>query len=163
MPATPTPSCNRRLLSRTRTKLETASSLMRNCFDRSDQKTRIHVLTLISPGCGSNNQNSISLRCRKIRHSVSGGDSESQTCSLSCDVCSVCWWSQTGSNRRPHACKARALPTELWPHSISRMVGPGRLELPTSRLSGVRSNHLSYGPHWTLPARSISQVRLSER
>src|SRR5205085_7635797 len=28
----------------------------------------------------------------------------------------------------------------------SRMVGPGRLELPTLRLSGVRSNHLSYGP-----------------
>jgi hypothetical protein len=27
------------------------------------------------------------------------------------------WWSQTGSNRRPHACKARALPTELWPPS----------------------------------------------
>jgi hypothetical protein len=27
------------------------------------------------------------------------------------------WWSQTGSNRRPHACKARALPTELWPQS----------------------------------------------
>ncbi len=31
-------------------------------------------------------------------------------------------------------------------HSQKRMVGPGRLELPTSRLSGVRSNHLSYGP-----------------
>lgn len=29
---------------------------------------------------------------------------------------------------------------------IRTMVGPGRLELPTSRLSGVRSNHLSYGP-----------------
>ena len=28
------------------------------------------------------------------------------------------WWSQTGSNRRPHACKARALPTELWPHTL---------------------------------------------
>ena len=27
------------------------------------------------------------------------------------------------------------------------MVGPGRLELPTSRLSGVRSNRLSYGPN----------------
>ena len=27
-----------------------------------------------------------------------------------------------------------------------QMVGPGRLELPTLRLSGVRSNHLSYGP-----------------
>ena len=65
------------------------------------------------------------------------------------------WWSQTGSNRRPHACKARALPTELWPRALSAlgcpirqpgMVGPGRLELPTLRLSGVRSNHLSYGP-----------------
>ena len=69
------------------------------------------------------------------------------------------WWSQTGSNRRPHACKARALPTELWPHIEAAfrracrpfdrplgLVGPGRLELPTLRLSGVRSNHLSYGP-----------------
>ncbi len=26
------------------------------------------------------------------------------------------------------------------------MVGLGRIELPTSRLSGVRSNHLSYRP-----------------
>src|SRR5215212_102278 len=25
------------------------------------------------------------------------------------------WWSQPGSNRRPPACKAGALPTELWP------------------------------------------------
>ena len=74
------------------------------------------------------------------------------------------WWSQTGSNRRPHACKARALPTELWPlqRSVIRvqifladhwslipdywLVGRGRVELPTSRLSGVRSNHLSYRP-----------------
>ena len=58
------------------------------------------------------------------------------------------WWSQTGSNRRPHACKARALPTELWPRDKLEwsVVGPGRVELPTSRLSGVRSNHLSYGP-----------------
>ena len=30
------------------------------------------------------------------------------------------WWSQTGSNRRPHACKARALPAELWPHRDAR-------------------------------------------
>src|SRR5690606_23303245 len=28
----------------------------------------------------------------------------------------------------------------------SEMVGLGRVELPTSRLSGVRSNHLSYKP-----------------
>ena len=67
------------------------------------------------------------------------------------------WWSQTGSNRRPHACKARALPTELWPRqttedgrsSILRrpnLVGLGGLEPPTSRLSSARSNQLSYKP-----------------
>ena len=27
------------------------------------------------------------------------------------------WWSQSGSNRRPQACKASALPTELWPRT----------------------------------------------
>ncbi len=68
------------------------------------------------------------------------------------------WWSQTGSNRRPEACKATALPTELWPrltHFIRsqdplrpslNLVGLGRLELPTSRLSSARSNQLSYKP-----------------
>ena len=46
---------------------------------------------------------------------------------LADDACRRClpplmpkhWWSQTGSNRRPHACKARALPTELWPRQRS--------------------------------------------
>jgi hypothetical protein len=76
------------------------------------------------------------------------------------------WWSQTGSNRRPHACKARALPAELWPRTQKtkcftpviethflkektrsiKVVGLGRLELPTSRLSSARSNQLSYKP-----------------
>ena len=32
------------------------------------------------------------------------------------------WWSQSGSNRRPHPCKGCALPAELWPH-----FGMGRL------------------------------------
>ena len=78
--------------------------------------------------------------------------------------CDRRWWSQTGSNRRPHACKARALPTELWPQILrstqesclsirsaatQELVGPGRFELPTLRLSGVRSNQLSYGPPWS--------------
>jgi hypothetical protein len=31
------------------------------------------------------------------------------------------------------------------------MVGPGRVERPTSRLSGVRSNHLSYEPETYCP------------
>ena len=29
------------------------------------------------------------------------------------------WWSRTGSNRRPEACKATALPTELRPHFMA--------------------------------------------
>ena len=107
------------------------------------------------------------------------------------------WWSLSGSNRRPEACKATALPAELRPRFRSglrrrrkpplswlpapsgaaagrplqewrrcdafsvasptgrrrllaepqdKMVGLGRLERPTSPLSGVRSNHLSYRP-----------------
>ena len=54
------------------------------------------------------------------------------------------WWSLSGSNRRPPACKAGALPAELRPRK--GVVGRGGLEPPTSRLSGVRSNHLSYRP-----------------
>jgi len=99
-------------------------------------------------------------------------------------VFDLIWWSQTGSNRRPHACKARALPAELWPRTRRRMpfalafagalrrsslrsrkacraeaaeqrrlVGLGRLELPTSRLSSARSNQLSYKP---LTTRSVA-------
>jgi hypothetical protein len=67
------------------------------------------------------------------------------------------WWSQTGSNRRPQACKASALPTELWPQSPDptahlpaeprdALVGLERFELSTSRLSSARSNQLSYRP-----------------
>ena len=65
------------------------------------------------------------------------------------------WWRQTESNRRPQACKASALPIELCPlrsnqHPQRRpsdgLVGLGRFELPTSRLSSARSNQLSYKP-----------------
>ena len=65
------------------------------------------------------------------------------------------WWSQTDSNRRHPACKAGALPTELWPqllfeatgrHAGPEVVGLAGLEPATSSLSGMRSNHLSYKP-----------------
>ena len=109
-------------------------------------------------------------------------------CRAVAGVASEGWWSQTGSNRRPHACKARALPAELWPRTRRRMllrapgvlafagasaqqpsfkmacraeaaeqrrlVGLGRLELPTSRLSSARSNQLSYKP---VPGISIQE------
>jgi hypothetical protein len=46
------------------------------------------------------------------------------------------WWSQTGSNRRPPACKAGALPAELWPLTVAKLVlerppSSVRLGLPT--------------------------------
>ena len=98
-----------------------------------------------------------SLHMSKIPYPPSGG----YLLSLSSDIpscrgrleghcpslCPSSWWRRTGSNRRPHACKARALPTELRPHgegSGGTVVGQGRLELPTSRLSSARSNQLSY-------------------
>ena len=101
------------------------------------------------------------------RERTAGQGSERPDAMLSNCVCSVdgcfaidgirtgpwLWWSRSGSNRRPQACKARALPTELRPLGQdikktigAQMVGPGRVERPTSRLSGVRSNHLSYEP-----------------
>ena len=57
-------------------------------------------------------------------------------------------WSQSGSNRRPSACKADALPAELWPllSTLLMVVGLDRLELSTPRLSSVCSNQLSYRP-----------------
>ncbi len=46
------------------------------------------------------------------------------------------WWSQSGSNRRPPACKAGALPAELWPHGITSG-SPGYL----TRSSSSKSAH----------------------
>jgi hypothetical protein len=124
-----------------------------------------------------------SLRYDRARRAVAGTASE-------------VWWSQTGSNRRPHACKARALPAELWPRTRKRnassrvvalafarataqqpsfktacraeaaeqrrLVGLGRLELPTSRLSSARSNQLSYKPLTLILHRFNSRDRGSE-
>src|SRR5665647_3143113 len=46
------------------------------------------------------------------------------------------WWSQAGSNRRPLACHASALPAELWPLNSSACLG---------RLAGKNPEHSS-GP-----------------
>ena len=69
------------------------------------------------------------------------------------------WWRRTDSNRRPPGCKPGALPLSYAPEpsscalqgsriwlEIGKVVGPGRFELPTSRLSSARSNQLSYEP-----------------
>jgi hypothetical protein len=68
------------------------------------------------------------------------------------------WWRWPGSTRRPPACKAGALPTELHPRLFIprpalKMVGQTGVEPVTSPLSGARSNHLSY---WPTPVRSLA-------
>ena len=46
--------------------------------------------------------------------------------------------------------------------SLGNLVGLGRVELPTSRLSGVRSSHLSYRPTFTPSfARRFALVELT--
>ena len=73
-------------------------------------------------------------QCLRIRlnpsiHDVKARPAEAgvQFCHLYREVSSAPlsgrWWSQTGSNRRPDACKAPALPTELWPHKSEAHVG----------------------------------------
>ena len=60
------------------------------------------------------------------------------------------WWSQTGSNRRPHACKARALPTELWPLSFLKK-GP-RISSGARCACGLRPVrvHLAHVSFWPM-------------
>jgi hypothetical protein len=41
-------------------------------------------------------------------------------------------------------------------------VGQGRVELPTSRLSGVRSNHLSYWP-WRPSVARVAQLEVTRQ
>ncbi len=43
------------------------------------------------------------------------------------------WWSLSGSNRRPEACKATALPAELRPRSRSQQPRTARSASPTGR------------------------------
>ena len=39
------------------------------------------------------------------------------------NIAYIFWWSQAGSNRRPPACKAGALPAELWPQFLYLLIG----------------------------------------
>ena len=75
-------------------------------------------------------------------------------------LCYLQWWSWSGSNRRPTACKAAALPAELQPHTVSSnqsMVGLVGFEPTTPALSRRCSNQLSYRPSHTLRGSSLEQ------
>ena len=80
-------------------------------------------------------------------------------CALSACFAAACawcvgWWRMTGSNRRPPACKAGALPAELIPQEsrcrfvfgLQHLVGLVGFEPTTPALSTQCSNQLSYRP-----------------
>ena len=108
------------------------------------KKTKITSLSCASPRVsGQSVQNAISLRCQNNRprdpqkgqhdqtllshatykrliplralpansQKLSRAPTQNRSTTPSKDI----WWSQTGSNRRHPACKAGALPAELWP------------------------------------------------
>ena len=77
------------------------------------------------------------------------------------DAIRVVWWRMTGSNRRPPACKAGALPAELIPRNghIKEMVGLVGLEPTTPALSRRCSNQLSYRPGVVATVRAIRRWR----
>ena len=103
---------------------------------------------------------SVKTNCRIFKELTRAFDrphamSHAQALRMTHDTREVSWWSQSGSNRRPSRCKRDALPAELWPRPFDgfarcrpklNMVGLGGVEPPTSPLSGVRSNQLSYRP-----------------
>ncbi len=71
------------------------------------------------------------------------------------------WWRMTGSNRRPPACKAGALPAELIPRDLFKsVVGLAGFEPATPALSRRCSNRLSYRPTRFLRALPLSNARL---
>ena len=116
--------------------------------------TRIHVAPLLSPGYGSNKQKSHLFTMSKDPAARRLKTAELPNLLSVCD--DILRVGIGGADRdRTDDLKLAKLPLSqlsYGPVPSLRMVGPGRLELPTSRLSGVRSNHLSYGPQvsaWT--------------
>src|SRR3954469_20760531 len=49
------------------------------------------------------------------------------------------WWSQAGSNRRPLACHASALPAELWPLNEPACLGRLARKNPEHRSAAISS------------------------
>src|SRR5439155_25548932 len=75
--------------------------------------------------------------------------------------------SPTSYRTAPPRAKVNSLPKHDLQPEISNfrseisMVGLGRVELPTSRLSGVRSNQLSYRPISSAPSERKKQPHFS--
>ena len=81
-------------------------------------------------------------QCHRSTRTWPDGRDFAETChsTIARESLGASWWSQTGSNRRPHACKARALPAELWPRIFLKEPAPFA--------------HLGYAGHASLDCRA---------
>ena len=68
------------------------------------------------------------------------------------------WWRRAGSNRRPHACKARVLPTELRPHHVHRIL----FCFASDFLSAVKASQNILLPGLFCEAKLTSSLKLGE-
>ena len=122
------PACHR-----TRTKFRHASR--HGCFDRSDQINQNSRAVSVSPRGAGQTSSKASLydveRSGRRSHPKDGVTAKLALCVRRIVLSDLgSGGAETGSNRRPEACKATALPTELRPHlSIQKNGGPGKLEL----------------------------------
>src|SRR5207244_7582245 len=67
----------------------------------------------------------VALRAMAWQPSLTSLRGTSRACPAEACEASEGWWSQAGSNRRPLACHASALPAELWPRrSQAWSLGP---------------------------------------
>src|SRR3981189_914453 len=62
----------------------------------------------------------VALRATPRQPSLPSLGGLSRVCPAEAREASEGWWSQAGSNRRPLACHASALPAELWPLRLAR-------------------------------------------
>src|SRR3569623_2023410 len=103
---------------RTRTKFATPSR--RGIFDRSDQINQNSRAVAVSLRGTDQTSSEASLYDVERSGRFASEDAGAAKLALYCATIFYGWnwWSRSGSNRRPEACKATALPTELRPHSI---------------------------------------------
>ena len=90
-----------------------------------------------------------SLRANASRRTASGGARRSRTDDILLAkqaLYQLSYGPVPENGAKPRRAVGDAVLRLRTPSEPEVLVGPGRLELPTLRLSGVRSNHLSYGP-----------------
>ncbi len=103
------------------------------CLSWCGQAAMAHLIPCLSawPVAGSTSK-SLHSRCQSAKRQLHAerrnGSYEVSTAKCRITQKLFGWWSQTGSNRRPQACKASALPTELWPRPTPTIKRPDNLQ-----------------------------------